>query len=133
MERNTLTYNRTDLVKMLQEKLDEKVAAETKSQKEYADKRKETRDAIVKLLDSSPGFVDRIETAITDIVHGVMGGNDAIDSEQLAKNVKAYWGPSSDTSTDTMFGDLRRLIRVYDTAVDEQVQVAPGDDVYYQL
>lgn len=130
MEEHPLTYKRQTLIESLQERLAAREKQREDEKKKAADRNKKVRDQIVELMDKYQQFLVWISDRAlrVDLRPGTEAYKEEID--------RCYGLPSDrDPAVSPYDPDemIKRLIRIYEKAEDDEVKVDPGDDVYNYL
>lgn len=128
-EATKLTYERTVLVKVLQDALDKRVADRKEKQKIISERNSEARERIYELTNKHPEFLVWLNTIIEET-----WGESAIDEDLekvLAKTYRALDGTRESTFDED--DSLKRLLRVYENAADDIVVLEEQDAVLKYL
>lgn len=123
-EHGKLTYTRQTLIDSLNEELGRREQQREAAAQAQAEKNAEQLARITSAL-AVPEFLDWV---VNQVAYNWGGSAKADD---LADYLRNYYGqPTSDRDPDE---GIKRMIRVYDKAEDEQVEVAVTDEVYRYL
>lgn len=129
MEDHPLTYKRTKLVEVLRDRLVEAEKKRADEKAKAAERNKKVRDQIVELIDEYPQFLVYVASRLH-----FRDGALLPSSEAYKEFVKEKYEPRPEATTDSEpDAKIKRLIRVYDQAVDDTVKVSVNDDIFSYL
>lgn len=124
MQKTPLNVKRTDLIKTLEGRLEERIAARKTAQEARDAKNAEARDRIIALLGKHPELVVLVSNHL-DRQFGHPASEVALEEA-----VKKAYVPQDGDTTYNPDEKLERLIRVYKLASDDTVELNVTDEAF---